>query len=221
MTPGEPLPYGNDSGYGGHAQPWQAQPPNPGTVPGQGIPPSANPWPTPPNSPAKRPPRGLWYAIAAGLALVGIVLLATGIGLLLRTANSLPGNEFHSGGSTTVSLEPGVGQTVFVHTQSADHTVRCQFRDHSGGTAVDTYQGTLILNGWQAVLTVSAKESGNYDIRCTGEASDRFRIGESPGAGGIFGGVAGIIVGGGLVGLSIIAAVVVALLRRRRPQVNS
>lgn len=223
MTPGGPSPYQADPGNGGAAQPWQPQPPHPGPIPGQGIPPSANPWPTPPSAPPKPPPSKRWYAIAAAVALIGIALLATGIGLLAHTAAALPGNanEFESGGSTTVALQPGISQTVFAHTQSGAHPVRCQFRDDTGGTAIDTYQGTLIVNGWQAVLTVSAKEPGNYDIRCIGEASDRFRIGENPGAGGIFGGVAGIIVGGGLIGLSIIAALVVALLRRRQPRVSS
>ncbi|ORA26027.1 hypothetical protein [Mycobacterium aquaticum] len=220
MTPGEPSPYGPVARNGDHAPPWQAQQPLPGTFAGHSIPPSVNPWPTPLPAPAKPPPRKLWYAIAAALALVGIALVATGVGLLAHTADSLPGDasEFQSGESTTVALEPGVTQTVFVHTESADHSVRCQFHDKSGGTAIDTYQGTLTINGWQAALTVSAKESGKYAIRCSGEASDRFRIGENPGAGGIFGGVAGIIVGGGLIGISIIAAVVVALLRRRRPR---
>ncbi len=223
MTSGGPSPYQADPDNGGFHQPWQTQPPNPGPIPGQGIPPSAHPWPAPAGAPSKPPPSKRWYTIAVALAVVGIALLATGIGLLVHTTGALPGNanEFTSGDSTTVTLRPGVSQTVFAHTQSGAHSVRCQFRDDSGGTAIDTYEGTLIINGWQAVLNVSAKEAGNYDIRCVGEASDRFRIGENPGAGGIFGGVACTIVGGGLIGLSIIAAVVIAILRRRRPGVGS
>lgn len=175
------------------------------------------PWPRPP-APSKPGPKKFWYAIAGLLVLAGIALGAAGVGLAAHAASSLPGTgtEFGSGGSTTVHLEPGIDQTVFVRTKSAAHNVYCKFRDDSGAASIKTYSGSLAIGAWQAVLTVSTEKSGDYDIHCTGDADDHFRIGKSPGKAGILGAGASIIGGGGLVLLGGITALVIAVLRRRR-----
>jgi hypothetical protein len=207
--PGSPPPSGYQPGY--------AAQPGPGWGTPTAYPPGAYPMP-----PARKPPpKKVWYAVAAVLIVVGLIVCGVGIGIVVNSLGKQPASEhrFGTGESTTVHIDAGETKVVYVAnaTATGGHRVHCDTTGgDSGSIDMKRYQGSLTLNQWDATFTVTPSKSGEYRIRCTGAPSDTFGVGEDPGLGTIFGAVLASIAGAlpVIVGLSVLT--VTAWLRRRR-----
>ena len=62
---------------------------------------------------------------------------------------------------------------------------------------MDNYEGSLTINQWQALFTVTAQTASDYAITCDGASSDQFGVGgdakATPLVGGIFAIIGGVI----------------------------
>ncbi len=211
----------------------------PGGVPP--LPPGPQPWPVPPQygpgfsaayppgfyppPPPKRPPGKFWYAIGAGLIVVGLVLGAVvGIGGLFRAFGAQPQDDaiFSSRGSITVPLEPGTRKVLYVANSSAvgGHPINCVAAGTRGGrVSLKRYDGNLTLNQWQAMFTLEATQSGDYNLSCAGDPSDTFGVGGYLSPAAFIVRIAMICVGFPLALAGTVIMIVTAVLRRRRNQV--
>lgn len=210
--PPPPNQYQNVGGYAGqHDYGAHGWPP----------PPPAGAFP-PPASSSKTSPKKLWYLIGAIIVVLGIVGVGLSATAIVNVISQRPTEEhtFAAGQSTTVHFDAGERKVIFASTEATEHYTNCNVssRDVSSGDGVEIqqYNGSLTLGQWAAVFTVSVKEAGNYTIRCTGQASDTFGVGGDAKVGQFLAGVAGVIAGGGVALIGVVALVITAVLRRRR-----
>jgi hypothetical protein len=150
-----------------------------GAVPEYGLPPPASA----PGTSVRRP-RAFWYAIGAVLIAIGVIASVTlfVVALSQLTARA-PGDEntFGNNESTTVHIDAGASKTIYVTNRTFSRSMSCTVANASGGVNPDLspYSGQLTLNNWRALFTVSAQDSGDYRVSCSGPVSDaRFGVGE-------------------------------------------
>jgi hypothetical protein len=198
-------------------QPGYGAQPGPGWGPPTAFPPGAYPMPA-----ARKPaPKKYWYAVAAVLTVVGLIVCGVGTAMVVHSIGKQPPGErtFGARGSTTLHIDADETKVVYIAnaTAAGGHHVHCDtIGGDSGSVQMKQYQGRLTLNQWDATFTVTPSQSGDYTIRCTGAASDTFGVGDDPGIGATLGSVLAIIAGVFfvIVGLSLLT--VTAWLRRRR-----
>lgn len=155
------------------------------------------------------------------LTVVGLIVCGVGIGTVVNSIGKQPASEhtFGAGESTTVHIDAGETKVVYVANAPAagGHRVHCDtIGGDRGATQMKQYQGSLTLNQWDATLTVTPNQSGDYTIRCTGHPSDTFGVGEDPGLRAIFVSVLTSIAGTFLIVVGLSALTVTIWLRRRR-----
>jgi hypothetical protein len=211
--PPGPAPYPEQYGH----------PPEFGRPPGYGWRPPATPPPgfyPPPYSPIKRTPNAWWYAVGAALLVIGLLISGAGIGVIVNAFNAQPdsGQTFASGESTTLHFADGATKVIYVDSGAAGrHHIECNVSNVAERVAkISRYHGNLTINRWEAAFTVTASESGDYTIECTGAPSDTFGVGDNAAAGTFIAGVFGIAAGAGMTLAGIAALVLVAVLRWRR-----
>ena len=147
-----------------------------GWGPPTAFPPGAYPMP-----PARKPaPKKYWYAVAAVLTAVGLVVGSVGIAMVVNSIGRQPTGEhtFGAGESTTVHIDAGETKVVYVAnaTAAGGHRVHCAATGgDSGSIEMKQYQGSLNLNQWDATFTVSPSQSGDYTIRLHGGALRHLR----------------------------------------------
>jgi hypothetical protein len=210
--PPPPNHYGNAGGYADQhyygARGWPPPPPA-GAFPPQPI-------------RSKTAPKRLWYLVGAIVVVLGLAGIGMGASAIVNVINQQPTEEhtFRAGRSTTVQFEAGARKVIFGSMEATRHYTNCNVSspDASSGDGVEIrqYNGSLTLNRWEALFTVSVKEAGNYTISCTGGASDTFGVGGHATVVDLFAGIAGLIVGTGVALVGVVALIITAVLRRRR-----
>jgi hypothetical protein len=173
-----------------------------------------------PPPPGKRPPRKAWYLVGAVLVLLGLVGAAVAVAMIVDVIGKAPGDSdtFSSGDAVVVQMDAGATRVVFVDSGGAGaHDVNCDVANRPGNSVrMERFDGSLTLNDWEAIFTVTAQDAGEYRITCTGLPSDSFGVGDDVGVGGFIGGVFGAIAGAGLSFVGVVVLVVTAVLRHRR-----
>lgn len=177
--------------------------------------------PVPPPVPPKQPPSKLWYAVGAGLLVIGLAVGAGvfAVGLVDILSKRPPAEHtFPSGGSTTVHIDGGATKVIYIDNgESGRHRVHC---DVDGGTTqrprLERYSGNMTLNEWDASFTIDAVDTGDYTVACTGAPSDTFGVGDKPSVAAFAVTILGGLAGGGLAVTGIVVLVLTAVLRRRR-----
>lgn len=202
--PGRQYPPGGaaPTGYG-------YGPPAPGHVPGY-----------PPYPPQRKaPPKKRWYGVGAALLLAGVAAVAFGAFGLSAFSDAAPQSSFGSGEMTTVHFAAGETKVIFVANAGEKHHVRCNVGTRTGSDddiKMDNYDGSLTINQWQAVFTVTAQNASDYAVKCEGVASDEFGVGGDAKATSLVGGIFAIVGGGFLCVLGIVTLLVTAILQWRR-----
>lgn len=128
-------------------------------------------------------------------------------------------HTFGSGEMTTVHFDAGETKVIFAADPGENHHVECNVSTRIGSDddiTVDNYDGTLTINQWQAVFTVTVRNASDYTVTCEGAASDEFGVGGDATPGLLVGGIFAIIGGGFLAAFGILTLIVTAILRQRR-----
>ncbi|MBP2453748.1 hypothetical protein [Mycolicibacterium lutetiense] len=187
---------------------------------GYGYGPPPGYFPGPPQQ--KSAPKKLWYGVGAALLIVGLLVAALGgVGMIGNFSDAAPDAEhtFGNGETTTVHFDAGETKTIFVANPGENHHVRCNVRTRTGSDddiKMDNYDGTLTINQWQAVFTVTVQKASDYAVTCKGTASDEFGVGGDAKPASLVGGIFAMLGGGFLGFLGIVTLIVTAILRRRR-----
>lgn len=165
-------------------------------------------------APQIRPAR-FWYAIAAGVFVLGIVVAVV---LIVRLDFPGPEGEFRSGGTQTVDLDRE-GLTIF-----ADRSVtggRCEAADGAGNPIAltePTGSETVTSNGteWKVVLRSDQPQPpGRFTVTCeAADATATFAVGPHASVFGALGQIFAAI--GTAVVCGLIALVIVLIVAIRR-----
>ena len=188
--------------------------PPPG-LPGQPYPPPGY-FPGPPQR--KAAPKKLWYGAGAALLIVGVlVAVFGGVGMIGNFSDAAPDAEhtFGNGETTTVHFDAGETRVIFVAEPDENHNVRTR-TGSDDDIKMDNYDGTLTINQWQALFTVTVQKASDYAVTCKGAASDEFGVGGDAKPVSLVGGIFAIFGGGVLCVAGILTLVITALVRRRR-----
>ncbi len=167
----------------------------------------------------KAAPRKYWYAIGTALIVLGVVF-GVGAGVkLIDVMGKQPRTEhtFGSGESTTLHIDAGGTNVVFIANADtgARHRVHCGVTP-GVGVAMTNYNGDLTLNQWKAYFTITASQSGDYTVSCTGSSSDTFGVGGDLHMGDFVGAFVAGLGGLALMSVGVLTLVLTAVLRRRR-----
>ncbi|MBP3085484.1 hypothetical protein [Mycolicibacterium fortuitum] len=179
------------------------------------------PHPFPGYPPRKAPPKKRWYGVGAALLLVGLAVVGFGVFGLATVFDVAPDAEhsFANGEMKTVHFDAGETKVIFVADRGEHDTGQCSISTPTGSDddiKMDNYEGSLTINQWQALFTVTAQTASDYAITCDGASSGQFGVGGDAKATPLVGGIFAIIGGGFLCVLGIVTLVVIGLLRWRR-----
>jgi hypothetical protein len=130
---------------------------------------------------AKRPPSKWWYVIGGVLAAIGLV---GGITLfvvsLIQLTNRAPAADhaFANNASTTVHIESGQAQAIYVTPTTAYGDINCTARDTQGQHKPDLipYDSEFTLDEWRQVFTLTVPETGDYTVSCSGPSDARYGV---------------------------------------------
>lgn len=200
--------------------PGQPYPPGGVGPTGYGYGPPPGYYPGPPQQ--KAAPKKLWYGVGATLLIVGVLVAALGgAGMIGNFSDAAPDAEhtFGNGETTTVHFDAGETRVIFAAEPDENHHVRCNVSTRTGtddDIKMDNYDGTLTINQWQALFTVTVQKASDYAVKCKGAASDEFGVGGDAKPASLVGGIFAIFGGGILCVAGILTLIITALLRRRR-----
>lgn len=172
--------------------------------------------------PRKAPPKKRWYGVGAALIIVGVaVAVIAGVGLTSEFSGAAPEAEhtFASGEMTTVHFDAGETKVIFIANSGEHRDGQCSVgnRGSSGDDLkLENYKGSLTINQWQAVFTVTAQRAADYTVTCEAAASDEFGVGSDAKPTLVVGTILAAFGGCFLFGIGIVALTVTAILRWRR-----
>ncbi|WP_129840179.1 hypothetical protein [Streptomyces sp. RFCAC02] len=165
-------------------------------------------------------PRRYWYAIAAGIALVLIVLgVAIGVYRFISVRDAVDTDRrFANGETATVRLEPESDRALWVKYPGQSPGPEC---DITGpGDPVLTDPGTDVWftrdETWDLLYTIDVSQAGDYTITCSSDALSRYAFGETE---GLFAFGIGLVLALLLPVLGVgvcVTVVIVTAVRRRR-----
>lgn len=178
----------------------------------------------PPRIPANelRPGRH-WYATAAAIAVVLIVVGAViGAYRLNDAIDSVDtDHQFGNGDTVTLRLEPGSAKTIWVKYPGRSPGPECAIT--GPGDAVLTDPGADVFltrdETWMPLHTIDVPRAGDYAVTCSSQALSRYAIGESSGLVALAGWLV-LAVLLPVLGIIICAVIVLVTAFRRRERVT-
>ena len=147
--------------------------------------------------------------------------MSFGVFGLAKVFDGAPDAEhtFANGEMKTVHFDAGETKVIFVADRGEHDTGQCSISTPTGSDddiKMDNYDGTLTINQWQALFTVTVQKASDYAVTCKGAASDEFGVGGDAKPVSLVGGIFAIFGGGVLCVAGILTLVITALVRRRR-----
>ncbi|MEU2022980.1 hypothetical protein ABZ565_12530 [Streptomyces sp. NPDC016469] len=174
----------------------------------------------PPQIPANelRPGR-YWYAVAAGTAVVLVVL---GVVLGIYRFNNLvdavdTGHRFTNGDTVSLRLGPESEKTIWIKDRGPSAAQDCSITGpgdpHLGGPGIDVF--LTRDETWNPLYDIDVSRTGDYEITCSSEGPSQYAIGKSGGIVSFLGGSILVVVLP-LTGVGLGAAIVIVTAVRRR-----
>jgi hypothetical protein len=123
----------------------------------------------------------LWYAVGGVLAVIGLFGgITLFVVVLIQLTNRAPADDqaFGNNAATTVHVDAGETKSIYVTPTTAYGS--CTARDPAGQHTPDLipYNSNFTLNSWREVFTLTARESGDYTVSCSGPQGARYGVAE-------------------------------------------
>ncbi|MCZ8382601.1 hypothetical protein O6P37_27395 [Mycobacterium sp. CPCC 205372] len=100
------------------------------------------------------------------LVLLGLVGAAVAVAAIVDVIGKAPGeaDTFNSGDAVVVQMDAGTTRVVFVDSGGAGaHDVNCDVANRPGDSVpMERFDGSLTLDDWEALFTVTAPNAGEY-----------------------------------------------------------
>ncbi|WP_157867786.1 hypothetical protein [Streptomyces prasinus] len=160
-----------------------------------------------------------WYATAAAITVVLIVLgMAIGVYRFNNAINAVDtDNQFANGDTVTLRLEPEHEKAIWIEHRGPSSDQECGITGPGDPGLTDPGIDVFLTRNetWNPLYTIDVPRAGDYKVTCTSQGPSRYAIGD-PGGFVTFGGWLMLALLLPMLGVSIGAAVVLVTVFRRR-----